>query len=109
MRYSLRTMALSAADKCPHCGTPFMSNLAPGEDPASRYCYTCETTAGGVQMAATLEAAGQGAELGDELALIPNAPGAHDSGPRRGRMAPARRPNLRPAPKRPSGTFSAAG
>lgn len=99
-------MSLNAADKCPHCGTPYMSMLKEGEDPSGRYCYTCETTAGGAQMAATLEAAAEG-HGDDELQLIPNEGDAPEGGPRRGRMAPGRRPNFKPAGK--SGPRPATG
>lgn len=75
-----------------------MSMLKPGEDPASRYCYTCETTAGGAQMAATLGAASS-ADIGDDLQLMPLEGGDREGGPRRGRMAPGRRPNFKPAAK----------
>ena len=99
-------MSLNAADKCPHCGTPYMSMLKEGEDPSGRYCYTCETTAGGAQMAATLEAAA-GGHADDELQLIPNEGDAPEGGPRRGGMAPGRRPNFKPAAK--SGPRPATG
>src|SRR3954449_7086566 len=91
-------MSVHASDKCPHCGTPYMSMLKQGEDPASRYCYTCETTAGGHQMAETLHAAAAGADVSDELALIPNEGDENIGAPRPGRMAPGFRPlNRKPA------------
>jgi hypothetical protein len=34
-----------AVEKCPGCGTPYMSALQPGEKPADRFCYNCNSKA----------------------------------------------------------------
>ena len=39
-------MNLSSADRCPRCGSPYMSSPKPGERPEDRYCYTCAIAAG---------------------------------------------------------------
>lgn len=90
-------MAIADIDKCPHCGTPFMSMLKAGEDPRARYCYSCDTAVGGAQFAAQLASSSGPREADDHLALVPNE-GDGEAGARRpGRMAPNRRPiNKRP-------------
>ena len=84
-------MDIEQKDRCPRCGTPFMSMLKAGE-PDTRYCYTCETATGSAAMASRLEAAAdQGAQT-DELELQ-GLEGAGASGEKRpGRMAPGLRP-----------------
>lgn len=37
-------MSLDRSDRCPHCGAPYMSTLAPGEVD-NRVCYTCNSVA----------------------------------------------------------------
>lgn len=34
-----------AVEKCPACGTPYMSALKPGEAPGDRFCYNCNSKA----------------------------------------------------------------
>src|SRR5262245_43591482 len=88
-------MAISReVERCPHCGMPYMSSLAPGEDPANRYCYTCDINAGGAAMAERL--AENQPEAEDELALQTLGTETPD-GRRPGRMAPGfRRPVNKP-------------
>jgi len=112
MLYTVRRMAagIDPKDKCPRCGAPYMSTLAPGEDPASRYCYTCSNTTTGAVLGADAHSAADGQHAADdELALQP-LPGETLGGPRRGRLAPRglghRRPSL---PKKPSAPLSSAG
>ena len=91
-------MSLDTLDKCPLCGTPFMSALKPGENPKIRQCYTCEANAARDAANSPTSSKRSSAPVDDELKLMPNE-GENLGGQRQGRMAPrktTRPPHLRP-------------
>lgn len=55
-------MSLSQTDRCPHCGSPYMSSAQPGE---IRYCYTCNSAG------AVTNAGSSSAPAGEDLELQP--------------------------------------
>ena len=61
-------MAIADEDRCPKCGIPYMSMIAPGEAAESRYCYTCATTAGNTALSTQVS---ESADAGDEFTLQP--------------------------------------
>jgi|GEM_PF-3642527 len=67
-------MAIADEDKCPQCGTPYMSMLSPDDIIDTRICSTCDAEKGNAEYAANL-----GGGDNEELTLQGFEPDARDS------------------------------
>ncbi|HEY3319569.1 MAG TPA: hypothetical protein VGP72_03725 [Planctomycetota bacterium] len=95
LRYNPVAMAIADDDRCPKCGTLYLSLRKPGE-PDTRFCYSCNTPADAARAQHAQEPPPP-ASTEDELSVQP-LENEHPQSRHR-EMAPQRRPML---PQRPA-------